>query len=92
MIKRYIYQIRPVVWSFYLGENSCCCRNIFKLANHSRENPEVMNCEKIGEKYYLVKDVSVTCYDSTHYSYLIVGYLGLILYGIGIPLGFPFTL
>ena len=47
---------------------------------------EVMNCEKIGEKYYLVKDVSVTCYDSTHYSYLIVGYLGLILYGIGIPL------
>ena len=47
---------------------------------------EVMNCEKIGEKYYLVKDVSVTCYDSKHYSYLIVGYLGLILYGIGIPL------
>jgi hypothetical protein len=47
---------------------------------------EIMNCEKIGEKYYLVKDVSVVCYDSQHYTYLIVGYIGLILYGIGIPL------
>ena len=47
---------------------------------------EIMNCEKIGEKYYLVKDVSIECYDSKHLNYLIVGYLGLILYGIGIPL------
>merc|ERR1712138_297155 len=47
---------------------------------------EIMNCEKIGEKYYLVKDVSIECYDEKHLNYLIVGYLGLILYGIGIPL------
>ncbi len=47
---------------------------------------EIMNCEKIGEKYYLVKDVSIECYDVKHYNYLVVGYLGLILYGIGIPL------
>ena len=47
---------------------------------------EIMNCQKIGENYYLVKDVSVICYDNKHLSYLIVGYLGLILYGVGIPL------
>jgi len=47
---------------------------------------EIMNCSKIGDKYYLVKDVSVLCYTNKHYSYLIVGYLGLVLYGIGIPL------
>ena len=27
---------------------------------------EVLNCEEIGDKYYLVKDVSVECYDSQH--------------------------
>ena len=47
---------------------------------------EIMNCEKIGEKYYLVKDVSVICYTTKHYNYLTAGYIGLILYGIGIPL------
>jgi hypothetical protein len=47
---------------------------------------EIMNCQKIGEKYYLVKDVSVVCYDSQHYIYLTIGYIGLILYGVGIPL------
>ena len=47
---------------------------------------EIMNCQKIGDNYYLVKDVSVICYDNKHLNYLIVGYLGLILYGVGIPL------
>ena len=41
---------------------------------------------KIGDNYYLVKDVSVICYDNKHLNYLIVGYFGLILYGVGIPL------
>ena len=47
---------------------------------------EVMNCEKIGNSYYLVKDVSVMCYDSKHYQFLYVSYIAIILYGIGIPL------
>ena len=47
---------------------------------------DIMNCEKIGDKYYLVKDVSVTCYDETHYLFLIFGYIGLAIYGLGIPL------
>ena len=47
---------------------------------------EVMNCIEIGDKYYLVKDVSVECYDSKHYQYLIISYIAIILYGIGIPL------
>jgi hypothetical protein len=47
---------------------------------------EIMNCQKIGDNYYLVKDVSITCYDSQHYVYLTIGYIGLILYGAGIPL------
>ena len=47
---------------------------------------EVMNCEKIGSNYYLVKDVSVSCYDSKHYQYLMVSYIAIIFYGIGIPL------
>ena len=47
---------------------------------------EVMNCEKIGDIYYLVKDVSVICYDSKHYQFLIVSYIAIIIYGIGIPL------
>ena len=46
---------------------------------------EVMNCEKVGNTYYLVKDFSVTCYDSTHNTFLIVSYFAIIIYGIGIP-------
>ena len=47
---------------------------------------EVMNCQKIGNNYYLVKDVSVECYTRIHYNYLIVSYVSLGFYGIGIPL------
>ena len=47
---------------------------------------EVMNCEKIGEKYYLVRDVSVECYNNEHVIYLTISYVALGLYGIGIPL------
>ena len=47
---------------------------------------EVLNCEQIGDQYYLVKDYSVICYDKKHYTYLIVAYIALILYGLGIPL------
>jgi len=47
---------------------------------------EVLNCDKIGDHYYLVKDYSVICYDSKHYTYLTVAYISLILYGLGIPL------
>ena len=47
---------------------------------------EVMNCEKIGDKYYLVKDLSVECYTYQHNTFLIASYIGLIGYGIGIPL------
>ena len=47
---------------------------------------EIMNCENIGDKYYLAEDLSIECYTSKHYSYLIIGYISLIVYGIGIPL------
>ena len=47
---------------------------------------EVMNCEKIGDKYYLVKDLSVECYTYKHNTFLTASYIGLIVYGIGIPL------
>ena len=47
---------------------------------------EVMNCEKIGDHYYLVKDFSVKCYDSQHNSYLTIAYIAIILYGAGIPI------
>lgn len=47
---------------------------------------EVLNCERIGDEYYLVKDVSVKCYDSTHYIFLSISYVALGLYGVGIPL------
>lgn len=47
---------------------------------------EVMNCESIGNKYYLVKDVSVECYTTKHYGFLTVAYISLGFYGIGIPL------
>jgi len=47
---------------------------------------EVLNCEKIGDKYYLVKDVSVECYNSQHYVFSTISYVALGVYGIGIPL------
>ena len=47
---------------------------------------EVMNCERIGDKYYLVKDVSIECYNSQHVIYLTIAYIALGLYGVGIPL------
>ena len=46
---------------------------------------EVMNCEKVGNTYYLVKDFSVVCYDYKHYNFLIISYIAIILYGVGIP-------
>jgi len=47
---------------------------------------DIMNCEHIGDNYYLIKDMSVECYTSDHYVYLIVGYVSIGIYGIGIPL------
>ena len=47
---------------------------------------EVLNCENIDDTYYLVNDYSIICYDKTHYTYLIIAYIALILYGLGIPL------
>ena len=47
---------------------------------------EVMNCQQIGNKYYLVKDVSIECYTTKHYNYLTISYISLGFYGIGIPL------
>ena len=47
---------------------------------------EVLNCENIDDTYYLVNDYSIICYDRTHYTYLIIAYIALILYGLGIPL------
>ena len=47
---------------------------------------EVMNCERIGDVYYLVKDFSVICYTPKHYTFLIISYIAIILYGLGIPL------
>ena len=47
---------------------------------------EVMNCEKIGDNYYLVKDLSIECYNNQHIIYLTVAYIALGIYGVGIPL------
>ena len=46
---------------------------------------EVMNCEKIGHSYYLIKDMSVECYTTQHYGFLIIAYIALGVYGVGIP-------
>ena len=46
---------------------------------------EVMNCEKIGGNYYLIKDMSVECYTQTHLMFLSISYIALGLYGVGIP-------
>ena len=46
---------------------------------------EVMNCEKIGHNYYLIKDMSVECYTTQHYGFLFVAYIALGIYGVGIP-------
>ena len=46
---------------------------------------EVMNCEKVGDTYYLVKDFSVTCYTSTHNTFLVISYFAIVIYGFGIP-------
>ena len=46
---------------------------------------EVMNCEKVGNTYYLVKDFSVVCYDNKHNNFLIVSYIAIVIYGFGIP-------
>ena len=47
---------------------------------------EVLNCENIDDTYYLINDYSIICYDNKHYTYLIIAYIALILYGLGIPL------
>jgi len=46
---------------------------------------EVLNCTKIGNKYYLIKDLSIECYTNIHYTYLTFSYIGIALYGVGIP-------
>ena len=47
---------------------------------------EVLNCTKIGNKFYLIKDLSVECYTNIHNTYLLFSYIGIALYGVGIPL------
>jgi hypothetical protein len=46
---------------------------------------EVLNCEEIGNNYYLIKDMSVECYTPKHYLFLIIAYVALGIYGLGIP-------
>ena len=45
----------------------------------------VINCKQIGNIYYLVTDLSIQCYTTQHYTYSIIAYIAICLYGIGIP-------
>ena len=78
----------PTCWSFFIAweKTAIVVGTFLSWPTIVQKTLEVLNCEKIGEHYYLVKDYSVTCYDETHYTYLIVAYVSLVLYGIGIPL------
>ncbi len=86
-IKEYMEK-SPTCWSFFIAweKTAIVVGTFLSWPTIVQKTLEVLNCEKIGDKYYLVKDYSVTCYDSQHYTYLIVAYVSLVLYGIGIPL------
>jgi hypothetical protein len=43
--------------------------------------------DKIGEKYYLMADLTVTCYEGWHIVYLALATIATIVFCIGIPLG-----
>ncbi len=56
-----------------------------------KQSLTIFGCVQYGDKYYLVEDLSVECYDTTHSKYLYTCGLALIVYGFGIPvIGYSF--
>ncbi len=56
-----------------------------------KQSLTIFGCVKYGEKYYLIEDLSIECYDTTHSKYLYTCGLALIVYGMGIPIiGYSF--
>lgn len=56
-----------------------------------KQSLTIFGCVQYGDKYYLVEDLSIECYDTTHSKYLYTCGLALIVYGFGIPvIGYSF--
>ena len=51
----------------------------------------IINCVNIGDSYYLSADLSVECYTTKHKTFLVIGYLSLLFYGLFVPI-FGFSL
>ena len=51
-----------------------------------KQSLSIIPCKKFGEKYYLLQDLSIECYTSKYYSYSILSYFSLAIYGIIVPL------
>lgn len=48
----------------------------------------VLNCKDIHGTEYLDADISVECYTPLHNTFIFVATVGILLYAVGIPLGF----
>lgn len=51
-----------------------------------KQSLSIIPCKRFGNKYYLLEDLSIECYTSKHYSYSVLCYVSLIVYGILVPL------
>ena len=51
-----------------------------------KQSLSIIPCKQYGDKYYLLEDLAIECYTSKYYSYLILSYFSLGIYGLLVPL------
>jgi len=50
-----------------------------------KQSLSVIPCKKYGNEYYLLEDLSIKCYTSRYYTYLVLSYISIIVYGFFVP-------
>ena len=50
-----------------------------------KQSLSIIPCKKFGDKYYLLQDLSIECYTNKYFSYLVLSYVSLFIYGIVVP-------
>ena len=85
--KKKYKSIHPTYFQFFIAweKTAIVVGTFLSWTTIVEKTLDVLNCEKIGNKYYLIKDMSVVCYTQKHYIFLIIAYIALGLYGVGIP-------
>jgi len=50
-----------------------------------KQSLSIIPCKKFGTQYYLLEDLSIECYTTKHFTYSVLCYISLVVYGIIVP-------